>query len=122
VKQLAKPLAICLLLGIFGFSQEFRATVTGRVTDPSGAPVPGVAIQIKNIDTNEQATSTSDSSGAYTIPFLRPGNYTMTVESAGFKKLIRDGITLQVSQTAAIDSPECSQPIYAVSTRCRCEL
>jgi hypothetical protein len=103
VKQLAKTLAICLLVGTLGFAQEFRATVTGRVTDPSGAPIPGVAVHIKNIDTNEAATGTTDSSGAYTIPFLRPGNYTMTVETAGFKKLNREGITLQVSQTAAID-------------------
>jgi hypothetical protein len=84
-------------------AQEFRATVTGHVTDQTGAAVPSVAVQVKNVDTNEVAAGATDSGGNYTVPFLRPGNYTINVEAAGFKKYTREGLTLQVSQTAAID-------------------
>lgn len=90
----------CILL-LFG--QEFRATITGHVVDPTGAAVPNVSIQAKNVDTNEVATTTTDSSGTYTIPFLRPGNYVLAVEAAGFKKYNREGLRLNVGQTAGID-------------------
>src|ERR1051326_1977603 len=83
--------------------QEFRATITGHVTDQSGAAVPNVAVQLKNLGTNEAASATTDSTGNYTIPFLRPGLYTITVEAAGFKKYVRGDVTLNVGQTAAIN-------------------
>jgi len=84
-------------------AQEFRATITGRVLDPSGAAVPNVAIRAVNSATNETSTATSDSSGAYTIPFLRPGSYKLTATAQGFKVVNRENVTLQVSQIAGID-------------------
>ena len=88
---------ISLLVG-----QEFRATVTGRVVDPSGAAVPNVTVQVKNIATNEVASALTDGQGNYTAPFLRPGTYAILVETAGFKKFIREGLVLNVGQTAAV--------------------
>ncbi len=85
------------------WAQEFRATITGRLTDESGGAIPGATVQATNIDTNEVASATSDAQGVYTIPFLRPGSYTLTAESTGFKKYNRGGITLQVSQTAGVN-------------------
>jgi hypothetical protein len=67
------PLFLCLL-GSLGLAQEFRATISGHVFDASGAAVPNAKIQAVNEATNETATATSDTSGSYTIPFLRPGN------------------------------------------------
>ncbi len=96
-------LALLLALSTSAFSQEFRATITGHVTDPSGAAVPAVTIQVKNVDTNEAATGVTDSSGSYTIPFLRPGNYVLQIEAPGFKKYNREGLRLNVGQTAGID-------------------
>lgn len=84
-------------------AQEFRATVTGRVTDQSGAAITGVPVQLRNINTNEVAAGVTDSQGSYTVPFLRPGNYSVTVEAPGFKKAIRDGLALNVGQTATIN-------------------
>ncbi len=49
------------------------------------------------------ATATSDTSGAYTVPFLRPGQYKLTVTATGFKQFNRENITLQVGQVAGID-------------------
>ena len=71
--------------------------------DPSGASVPAVTVQVRNIATNEIATTITDTQGGYTVPFLRPGNYSITVEAPGFKKYVREGLTLNVGQTAGIN-------------------
>ncbi len=96
---------VFVLLGLCGalFGQEFRATITGRVADSSGAVVPNVAVQAKNIETNETTSATTDSTGVYNLPFLRPGSYELTAEGKGFKKYVRQGVTVQVGQTAGIN-------------------
>lgn len=93
---------LCLLAGGM-LAQEFRATITGRVLDPSGAAVPNVAVRAVNSATNETSSATSDTSGAYTIPFLRPGVYKITATAQGFKNVNRENVTLQVGQIAGID-------------------
>ena len=92
----------CLSTGIVS-GQEFRATITGHVTDVTSAAVPRVTVQAQNRDTNEVANAVTDAQGSYTLPFLKPGNYRLVVEAPGFKKLIRDQIVLNVGQTAGID-------------------
>ncbi|HOK44594.1 MAG TPA: TonB-dependent receptor [Bryobacteraceae bacterium] len=93
----------CLLLPSLLFGQEFRATISGHVYDPTNAAVPGANIQAVNVATNETATAVTDASGAYTIPFLRPGQYRLTVTAQGFKQFIRENITLEVGRIAGID-------------------
>jgi len=61
---------------------------TVRINDPSGAPVPGAAIAVKNIETSVVEKTTSTETGDHQVPFLAPGNYTVTVEHAGFRKLV----------------------------------
>jgi hypothetical protein len=102
-KHLAVSCIWLLLLACGIWAQEFRATVNGRVTDPTGAAVANATVLVRNIQSNEAATVTTNSEGAYNVPFLKPGTYTFTVEAAGFKKFIRDKQELQVSQTATID-------------------
>jgi hypothetical protein len=65
--------------------------------------MPNAKVEVKNLGTNEITTSTTDGTGTYSIPFLRPGSYTLTAEATGFKKYVREGLTLQVSQAANID-------------------
>jgi hypothetical protein len=84
-------------------AQEFRATVRGQVTDQSRAAVPGATVTAQNQDTNETATAVSNAEGNYTIPFLRPGTYTLTVDLSGFQKYTRKEMQLQVGQTAQIN-------------------
>src|SRR5213076_3401441 len=96
-------IAVCLLLVALVPAQEFRATVTGRVTDPSSAAVPRAVVQARNLATNEIATATSDSQGNFTIPFLKPGNYNLSAEAAGFKRVTKENLTLNVGQTATIN-------------------
>ncbi len=85
------------------FSQEFRATISGRVLDSSGAVIPNASIKAINTASNETNTATSDASGVFTIPFLRPGQYNLTATSQGFKTFNRTNITLVVGQQAGID-------------------
>ena len=101
--RLALLLFLAALLSALLPAQEFRATITGHVVDQSGAAVTGASVVARNIDTNEAATASTESAGTYSLPFLRPGKYVLTIEAQGFKKLIRDGLTLQVGQTAGID-------------------
>ncbi len=91
------------LLNLSAGAQEFRATISGRILDASGAAVPSAKIQVVNTANNETSNATSDSSGTYTVPFLRPGLYKMSVTASGFKVFNRENITLQVGQVAGID-------------------
>ena len=84
-------------------AQQDTATITGIVTDQSGAVVPGAAITVTNVETNISVRTQSDSAGAYVVPSLRPGEYSVTTERSGFPKVVRTGITLQIAQVARID-------------------
>ena len=84
-------------------AQEFRAAITGRVTDPNGLSVPGATITATNPQTGEIAVGTTTSEGVYTIPFLRPGVYSVTAELTGFSKVTQANVVLEVSQTAAVN-------------------
>jgi hypothetical protein len=95
--------ALLLLLPSLVPAQESRATLTGIVRDGSGSAVPNAAIAVRNVDTGEETRGASTGQGVYTIPFLRPGNYTITVEAPGFKRYSREGVQLQVAQTAQIN-------------------
>jgi hypothetical protein len=95
--------AMVLAAAAPGFAQEFRATVRGKVVDNSQGALPGAAVTLRNTDTNEMATATTNAEGGYTVPFLRPGRYEMTVELPGFQKYNRLGLVLQVNETATIN-------------------
>jgi hypothetical protein len=99
-------LCAALLLAVTGalHAQEFRATVQGQVVDSSKASLPGATVTVRNQETNEVATATTNNEGNYTIPFLRPGIYTLTVEMSGFQKYTRSDMRLEVSQTAVINA------------------
>lgn len=83
-------------------SQAF-GTISGNVTDPSGAGVPGVSVTATETGTGFARSVTSDATGHYVIPNLRPTQYSLTVEAKGFKKAIQKGITLLANQAATVD-------------------
>ena len=80
------------------FAQEFRATLTGTVTDPSGAAIPGATVKATSLSTNLTAETKTTADGVYTIPFLDPGVYDVEAIASGFKTFRRTAITLEVSQ------------------------
>ncbi len=86
-----------LLLSVCLFAQDFRATLTGLVTDPTGAAVPDATVKVTNIETNTSKEVKTTSLGNYTIPYLDPGNYRLEVNAAGFQNLIRENIVLRVA-------------------------
>jgi hypothetical protein len=102
MQMLFRTILMALLLVAPAGAQEFRATVTGRVTDPSGAPVPAVQIRATNIETNVSTETISTETGDYSLPFLQPGSYRIEAEGTGFKKFVRDGVTLRVADRLAI--------------------
>ncbi|HTV00479.1 MAG TPA: carboxypeptidase regulatory-like domain-containing protein, partial [Luteitalea sp.] len=84
-------------------AQEFRATVKGQVVDTSQAALPGATVTVQNTETNEVATATTNEEGNFTVPFLRPGLYTMTVDLTGFQKYTRSDMRLSTGETANIN-------------------
>ncbi len=88
-----------LCLAAYAPCQQTRATLTGLVTDPTGAVVPNAAIKIVNAETGATTLVKSNSRGSYTAPFLDPGVYTISVQMAGFKAYQHPGVELQVEST-----------------------
>ena len=84
-------------------AQEFRGTISGAVTDQTGATVPGAAVVIREIHTGAVNRTTSDAAGQYTVPFLLPGSYSVTATLAGFQTLVRNNITLQAQEHPIVD-------------------
>ena len=101
--RIGKLLLVSLfLLGTLA-AQEFRATISGHVFDASGSSVPNAKVQAVNIGTNETTTANTDTSGSYTIPFLRPGSYKISVSAPGFKQNVRERVELEAARVAGID-------------------
>jgi hypothetical protein len=91
------------LVGVFAPAQTPTGTIQGLVTDKTGAVVQGASITIVLTTTNEERQTTADSAGRYVIPFVQPGNYTVTVEAKGFRSAKQDNILVQVSETRPVD-------------------
>jgi hypothetical protein len=87
----------------FAYAQQETATITGEVRDANGSFVPKATITVTNVETNVSVKSETNDQGLYTVPSLKPGAYSITVEKAGFKKSVRSGVTLQVNQVARLD-------------------
>jgi hypothetical protein len=80
------------------FAQDPRGTIIGRVSDPSGAVVPGVSVQVVSKTMGTRVVVQTNESGAYQASFLLPGTYTVTVEQAGFKKYVREDVEVRVNE------------------------
>ena len=98
-----RSFALFLFVSLPAFSQATTATMDGIVRDPSGAVVPGVVITATNVETHVSSNWVTGAEGRFTAPFLQPGEYEVTAEKSGFKKLVRRGITLLVADTTRID-------------------
>jgi outer membrane receptor protein involved in Fe transport len=78
------------------FGQTETARLTGRVTDPSSAVIPGADLKILNLATGVSANATSNSEGIYSFPSLMPGKYRITVHKDGFREIVLDQLVLNV--------------------------
>jgi hypothetical protein len=96
-------LTALVLLAVPGYAQQGRGTILGLITDASGAPVADAAVRVTNIATNATLETRSTGEGLYQAPNLAVGEYTVTVEKQGFRKVVRSGLQLQVDQRAQVD-------------------
>ena len=98
-------------LCLFGFalcaivmaSAQENGTITGQVTDQSGAAVPGVTITVTHTSTGEVRTTQSSASGLYEIPGLAVGTYNLKAAKAGFKNYTKTDIVMNVAATVRAD-------------------
>src|SRR6266550_5602711 len=95
---LATALSACAL-----WSQEFRGTLTGRVMDPQESVIPNVKVELTEISTGSRRSTVSGTDGLYSVPFLAPGLYRVTVEAAGFKRFVNPGVQISTNERVALD-------------------
>src|SRR5581483_7638014 len=101
---LCPPISAVVLYASLVGRQVGTSTITGRVTDATGATVPNVSVTIVQIATNFRFPSTTNSDGLYRVPSLQPGLYTVTFEASGFKKAVQENIDLHTGDTKAVDA------------------
>src|SRR5260370_17221554 len=85
------------------FAQSDRGSVSGIVTDPSGAGITGAKVTITNVAMGTQNSTVTTGAGVYTIPQLSAGIYSVTVVARGFSTLVRNGITASLAESAPVD-------------------
>ena len=106
-RSLRLPLRLLMIVlcgvPVAALGQQEMATMTGTIRDATGAVMPNAVVVATNIRTNISVKTETDDRGVYTIPSLRPGDYSVSAERPGFSKSVRTGVTLQVAQVAPID-------------------
>jgi hypothetical protein len=97
-------IGICLIFPNSLRAQSTYGSITGSVTDSSGAAMAGAQVTLTNLGTSEKRTQSTGNDGLYLFPNLLPGRYSVDIEKPGFKKYSRPEIVVQVNQTAHIDA------------------
>src|SRR5262245_21079561 len=87
------------------YPQALSGTIVGTVTDQTGAVIPGANVRLVNEGTQFTRTALTNASGQYVAYSVPTGGYTITVEHAGFQKLVRTGIRLTAADTLTVDLP-----------------
>lgn len=95
--------ALFVFSGVLVFGQAFTGSISGLVTDPSGAPTPEVAITVTDINRNVAVTATTNQDGFYSVSQLAPGTYRVRAEKAGFRPYVLDTLPISAQQKAGID-------------------
>jgi hypothetical protein len=101
--KLCRVIFAFLVFAVSAVAQVNTATLSGIVTDPSGAQVPGTQLTIQNEQTGASFNATSNSSGQYTFNFLPVGRYTLKIQQTGFNDQTRRGIDLSAGENVSLD-------------------
>lgn len=104
-RTIVQLVGLWFVLGSLGLlnAQSDRATITGTVTDQSGAVIVDATVTATNEATEVSTKATTSSAGNYEVPLLRAGTYQIAVEQSGLKKSVQSGIDLEVGQTVRVD-------------------
>ena len=108
---------LVFMLAVSGLpAQEFRGSILGTVTDPSGAVIPGATVTVTNESTNTSTEVLTNAEGNYVVPFLLPAKYSVTVATQGFKAATRKGVIVQVQDRVTLNfTLEVGAPTQVVS-------
>src|ERR1700761_4762008 len=101
-KRFLLALAILLSAGS-AFAQEFRSSLTGTVTDPSGAAVANAQVEAINQDTHQKYSAVTSESGVYFIPYVVPGSYAVKVSFTGFQTVLQENVVLEAGQSRGLN-------------------
>src|SRR6476646_9091008 len=80
-------------------AQETRGKIGGRVTDASAGAIPGASVTVTDAARGTTASATTNKEGLFQVNYLLPGTYTVTVELAGFRKVLQKDVQVQISET-----------------------
>src|ERR1043165_3320034 len=97
LRRIALTLVALLLLPTIVFAQSAGSTLSGRITDPSGAAVPGVTVTAANTQTGTTRTTVTESDGTYRLLALPIGTYRVTAELSGFATVTTENVQLNVA-------------------------
>jgi Carboxypeptidase regulatory-like domain/TonB dependent receptor len=99
-----KALALLIIAAACLSAQTARSgAISGTITDPTGAVVPGATVVVHNEDTSADRSLVSNEAGVYSATFLQPGHYEVTASKTGFNKSEHQGILLEVGRSLSID-------------------
>lgn len=101
--MLLRSLVAVFFLCLGASAQLNRGTITGTVQDPSGAAIPGVKVTIESAATGALTETTTNDYGQYTAPYLPVGAYQLTFEAPAFKRLVRQGVNLGVTEVLRVN-------------------
>ncbi len=91
------------LLTTIAFAQSDHGTITGTVLDPAKAVIPNATVVVSNAETGSVYQAAATATGNFTVSSLPAGSYSVTVESAGFRKYIGQNVRVQVAQVTRLD-------------------
>src|SRR5262249_12797655 len=103
LRRLFLTVSLCILTSVLSFAQTDRGTITGTVADPTNAVIPGANVTATNTQTTAKYETVSTETGNYTLTQLPAGTYEVTVELPGFKKYVRQGVTVLAATVVRID-------------------
>ncbi|MGC1374075.1 MAG: carboxypeptidase-like regulatory domain-containing protein, partial [Candidatus Sulfotelmatobacter sp.] len=101
IKKVGSFFCVCTLFlyaGSIALAQAGRGSISGLVTDPGGAVIPGAKVVLLNRATGVTQHTVTTGAGLYTFLSLNPGVYQVTASQTGFKKLTHDNVTVTVDQ------------------------
>ena len=91
-----------LLAPMSASSQESRGKISGRVTDPNGAAVPGATVTVTDLARQGTSSLTTNDDGRFDAPYLLPGDYKVLVEVSGFKKAVLEKVSVAINETSTV--------------------
>jgi len=96
-------LLLVALAPLPAFAQSSNGTISGTITDDTGAALPGVSVTATNVATSVTRTVVTNATGHYDTPPLVPGTYKVSVELSGFQPVTRNNVVVNVGSVAALD-------------------